>query len=96
MIIIFSALNEPDFSVSRNPTDIWSGFGLSRSVPANVWKMEKDEIKKIEEKKVAEDLFPELFGDSTPCHDLPSLLTKYGFVNTWIVLLVLSIRIFIH
>lgn len=73
-------MNEPDFSVSRNPTDVWSGFGLSRSVPANVWKIEKEEMKKIEERKTAESSeFPELLGDSTPSHDLPSLLTKYGY-----------------
>ena len=73
-----AALNEPDFSVSRNPTDIWSGFGLSRSVPANVWKMEKEEIKKIEERRVTEEPFPDLMNDSAPCYDLPALLTKYG------------------
>ncbi|XP_063689691.1 protein bicaudal C homolog 1-B-like isoform X2 [Bolinopsis microptera] len=78
-LLAFNAVNEPDFSVSRNPTDIWSGFGLSRSVPANVWKIEKEEMQKIEERKTSGTAdFPELFGDCTPCHDLPSLLTKHG------------------
>ena len=51
-------------------------------MPANVWKMERGEMRRDDKKEgdISVEQFPDLLIDSTPSHDLPSLLTKHGLV----------------
>jgi len=75
-LMAFNALNEPDFSVTRAPTNIWSGFGFSRSMPASTWREEKEEeLRKERSETVTPE--PSSPGDIEGM-DLPTLLSKHG------------------